>query len=118
VDQPIQIRLHSVDDQRAPLAYRYRIQGQNETWTETTHAEISFTLSSAGTYTFVAAAVDGEDQASSLVGSQITVAEREADSDSSQFPVEIVAAALGLLAVLFIGAAIQMIIRRQRRESW
>ncbi len=118
IEQPIQIELSSGDDQPEPLTYRYQIEGLSDGWTETTRSEISFTLSAAGTYTFVAMALDGEGQASALVGSQIIVSEGGKADDSMQLPVETVAAGMGALAVLFIGTAVILILRRRRRESW
>lgn len=118
VDQPVRIHLSSGDDQPEPLAYRYKIEGLGDGWTETTSSEISFTLSAAGTYTFVAMALDSEGQSSDLVGSQIKVSEREQVQASTRLPVESIAAGMGALAVLFIGTAILLMIRRKRRESW
>ena len=84
----------------------------------TASSVISFTLSNAGTFTFVAMALDSDGQSSAVVGSQIVVSEREQAQDSTQLPVELIAAALGALALLFLGSAIVLIIRRRRRESW
>lgn len=118
VDQAIQFRLSSSDDQLEPLTYRYRVEGLGDSWTETTGAEISFTLSAAGTYTFLAMALDSEGQSSELVGSQIRVNERQQAETSTELPVESIAVGLGILAILFIGSAIVLIVRRKRRESW
>jgi hypothetical protein len=118
VEQPIQFRLTGDDDQVEPLTYRYRIEGLGDGWTETTRTEISFTLSAAGTYTFVALAVDDEGQSSTLVGSHIVVSEREEIADSTSLPLEAIAAGLGVLAVIFIGSAVALTIRRRRRERW
>lgn len=118
VDQPIQIHLTGSDDQQQPTTYRYRIEGLGKNWTETTTSEISFSLSSAGTYTFVATALDGEGQSSYPVASQIVASAREPVQDSTQLPIGAIAAGLAALAVLFIGSAIVLIIRRRQRESW
>ena len=118
VEQPIQIRLGSDDDQAGSLTWSYQIEGLGGGWTETTHSEISFTLSAAGTFTFVAIALDGEGQASPPVASQIVVNERVKAERSSALPVGVIAAGLGMLSLLFIGIAIRLIIRRRRRESW
>jgi ligand-binding sensor domain-containing protein len=118
VDQPIQIQLSSNDDQPESLTYRYRIEGLGDNWTETTSSEISFTLSTAGIYTFVAIALDGEGQSSELVGSQIEVSGQAQVRASNRLPVELIAAGLGVLAVLFIGSAVVLTVSRKRRESW
>jgi hypothetical protein len=118
VDQAIQIRLDSDDDQLEPVTYRYRVEGMEDNWTETTGAEISFTLSAAGTYTFLAMALDSEGQSSELVGSQIRVNERQQAETTTELPVETIAAGLGILAVLFFGGAVVLIVRRRQRESW
>ena len=118
VEQPIQIQLSGDDDQPEPLIYRYRIEGLSDVWTETTSPQISFTLSAVGTYTFVAKALDGEGQSSTLVGSQIVVSAKEQAGRSSSLPVESIAVGLGLLAVLLIAMAFLLIARRKRRESW
>lgn len=118
VGQPIQIRLGGNDDQREPLTYRYRIEGLGDGWTETASAEVSFTLSAAGTYTFVAMALDSEGQPSEQVGAHINVTDPENVQAPSQLPVESIAAGMGVLAVLLIGSAIVLIVRRRRRESW
>jgi ligand-binding sensor domain-containing protein len=118
IGQPIQIRLTSSDDQPEPLMYRYRIEGLGTGWTETASAEVSFTLSAAGIYTFVALAVDNEGQASEQVGAQINVTDPSEVQASFQLPVESIAAGMGVLAVLLIGSAIVLIVRRKRRESW
>jgi ligand-binding sensor domain-containing protein len=116
--QPIAIRLNGDDDQPAPLTVRYRIEGLGDDWTETTAAEISFTLTAGGTYTFVATALDDEGQSSPLVAAQIVVTEGEQGEGSSGLPVEAIAAGMGVLAVFFIGSAILLMLRRRRRESW
>jgi ligand-binding sensor domain-containing protein len=118
VGQPIAIRLSADDDQSAPVTIRYRIEGLQDDWTETTRSEISFTVAAGGTFTFVARALDVEGQSSPLVASQIVVSERAQDRGSTGLPVETIAAGMGLLAVLFIGSAILLVIRRRRRESW
>jgi ligand-binding sensor domain-containing protein len=118
IDQPIQIQLSGGDDQLEPLIYRYRIEGLGDGWTETTQPLISFTLSAADTYTFVAMALDSEGQSSPLVGSQITVSEREEAERSSPLPVGSLAAGLGVTSALLIGMAIWLLIKRRRRESW
>jgi hypothetical protein len=118
VGQPIQIRLSGDDDQLEPLTYRYRIEGMGGNWTTTASSEISFTLAAAGTYTFVATALDSEGQLSEPVGSQITVSEAAQAQTSEELPVEMIAAVLGALAVLSVGSAVFLFIRRKRRESW
>jgi hypothetical protein len=118
VEQPIQIHLAGSDDQLQPTTFRYRIEGLGDNWSETTTSEISFSLSSAGTYTFVAIALDGDEQSSYPVASQIVVSDRELAQDSTQLPIGAIAAGLAVLAVLFIGSAIVLIIRRRQRESW
>jgi ligand-binding sensor domain-containing protein len=118
VEQPIQIHLAGSDDQLQPTTFRYRIEGLGDNWSETTTSEISFSLSSAGTYTFVALALDGDEQSSYPVASQIVVSDREPIQDSTQLPIGTIAAGLAVLAVLFIGSAIVLIIRRRQRESW
>jgi ligand-binding sensor domain-containing protein len=118
VEQPIQIQLSSADDQARPLTYRYQIQGLNDLWTTTRRSEISFTLSSAGIYTFVAEALDGEGQSSPAVGSQIVVQEIPVAQEPGGFPMQTIAIGLGILAVLFIGAAGLITVRRRRRVSW
>jgi ligand-binding sensor domain-containing protein len=118
VQQPVQIQLHGTDDQWEPLIYRYRIEGLGSGWTETLSSDISFTLSSAGTFTFMAMALDAEGQSSPPVGAQIVVNERPTQEPSGGLPLQTFAVLLAGLAVLFIGAAIVLIIRRRRRESW
>jgi hypothetical protein len=117
VGQPLLFQLSGGDDQTQPLTYRYRIEGLSDGWTTTTRSEISFTLSAAGTYTFVAMALDEQGQASEPVGSQIDVKARGNVQDSSRLPPEVLAAGLSLLAVFFIGSAILLRARRRRRES-
>jgi hypothetical protein len=63
-------------------------------------------------------ALDSEGQSSELVGSQIRVNERQQAETSTELPVESIAVGLGILAILFIGSAIVLIVRRKRRESW
>jgi hypothetical protein len=118
VEQPLQFQLSSGDDQGGALTYRYQIQGLGQGWTETTRSEISFTLSAAGTFTFVALALDDEGQASLPVGAQITVSTRETVERTGALPVQALAGGLLLLALLFIGAAIRLIVKRRQRESW
>jgi hypothetical protein len=118
VGQPIAIRLSPDDDQLVPVTIRYRVEGLQDDWTETTRSEISFTVAAGGTFTFVAQALDDEGQSSPLVASQIVVSESAQDGGSTGLPVETVATGLGLLAVLFIGSAILLFLRRRRRESW
>ncbi len=118
VSQPIQFRLSANDDQLTPLAYRYRVEGLGEGWTDTLGAEISFTLSAAGVYTFVAQAVDDEGQSSAPVGAQIVVSEWPAARQSRQLPVGTIAAGMGVASAVFIGMAVLLIVRRKRRESW
>jgi hypothetical protein len=118
VEQPIMFQLTSADDQLDPLHYRYRIEGLGRVWTETTSAEISFTLSAAGTYTFVAMGLDDIGQSSPIVGSQIIVSEREEVKSPSRFPVGTIVTGLGVLSALLIGIAVVLIARRRRRESW
>ncbi len=118
VGQPIQIQLARGDDQLGPLVYRYQVQGLGQGWTETTQSAISFTVSVAGTYTFVVRAVDSEGQSSPLVGAEIVVSEREAVGGRGLLSSGSIAAGLGLISALFIGTAILLIIRRKRRENW
>jgi hypothetical protein len=118
VGQPIQMRLTSEDDQSGSLTYRYRVEGLNDDWTSTHRSEITFTLSAAGTYTFLAMALDGEGQSSNLVGSQIVITEPETPQESDQLPLATIAAGMGVLAALFIGSAVYLILKRRRRESW
>jgi hypothetical protein len=118
VGQPVQFQLTSGDDQLEPLTYRYQVRGLGDGWTETIGSEISFTLSAAGIYTFVAMAVDDEGQSSPLVSSRIVVSERPQDQGSTGLPVQTIAAAMGVVAVIFIVSAIVLVIRRRRRESW
>jgi hypothetical protein len=117
VGQPIHFQLSGGDDQTEPLTYRYRIEGLRDGWTTTTRSEISFTLSAAGTYTFVAMALDEQGQASEPIGSQISVSARGNVQTSPRLPPEVLAAGLSLLAVFFIGSAILLRVRRRRRES-
>jgi hypothetical protein len=62
--------------------------------------------------------VDNEGQASEQVGAQINVTDPSEVQASFQLPVESIAAGMGVLAVLLIGSAIVLIVRRKRRESW
>lgn len=118
VEQPIHVRWSSSDDQLGPLTYSYRIEGLSDNWTATTRSEISFTLSVAGTYTLVAKAVDSEEQASLPVSAQIVVRARGQVQRSDRLPVGTIAAGMGVLSALLIGAAIFLIFKRKRRESW
>jgi hypothetical protein len=118
VGESIQMQLSGADDQLEPLTYRYRIEGRGSGWTETTESTISFTVSAAGTYTFVALALDDEGQSSLPVGAQILVSERETEQGPRRLPVETIAAVMGVLAVAFIGSAVVLMVRRQRRERW
>jgi len=118
VGQPIAIRLRADDDQLAPVTIRYRVEGLGDDWTETARSEISFTVAAGGTFTFVAQALDDEGQSSPMVASQILVSESAQDRGATGLPVETTAIGLGLLAVLFIGSAILLSMRRRRRESW
>jgi hypothetical protein len=115
--QPISFQLSGGDDQPEPLTYRYRIEGLGDGWTTTTRSEISFTLSAAGTYTFVAMALDDQGQASEPVGSRISVRARENVQDSAPVPPDLLAVGLGLLAAFFIGSALLLRLRRRRRDS-
>lgn len=117
VGQPVGFQLSGGDDQTQPLTYRYRVEGLSDGWTTTTRSEISFTLSAAGTYTFVAMALDEQGQASEPVGSQISVSARESVQDSGRLPPQLLSIGLSLLAVFFIGSAIMLRIRRRRGES-
>ncbi len=118
VEQPIQFLLSSSDDEAGMLTYRYQIEGLGEGWTETTRSEISFTVSSAGTFTFVAVALDSEGQASSPVGAQIIVRESVPAKPASSLPAGAIAGGLGALSLVFITIAIMLIVKRKRRESW
>ncbi len=118
VEQPIQLLLGSSDDEAETPTYRYQIKGLSEGWTETTRSEISFTVSSAGTFTFVAVALDGERQESSPVGAQIIVRESVQAEQASSLPTGAIAVVLGVLALLFITIGIALFVRRKRRESW
>jgi hypothetical protein len=118
VAQPLQFRLSGADDQLTPLTYRYQIQGLDDVWTETLKSDIAFTLTNAGTFTFVAAALDGEGQSSMPVGAQIVVREREVVQRSGGFPIELLVIILAGGAVLLLGGAAWLAIQRRRRESW
>jgi hypothetical protein len=118
VEQPIQFRLSSSDDQAGRPTFRYQIEGLEEGWTETVSSEISFSVSSAGTFTFVAVALDGEGQESPPVGAQIVVRERLPEERGSSLPTGAIAGGLGALSLFFIVIAIMLIVRRRRRESW
>jgi hypothetical protein len=118
IGQPVQIRLGGTDDQGRSLTYRYRIEGSSPGWTETQRSEVSFTLSAAGTYTFTALAVDGEGQSSPVVGSQIIVRDRDQPASSTGLPIGAIAGGMGVLAIILIGSAVLLMIRRRQRESW
>jgi hypothetical protein len=75
-------------------------------------------LSAAGTYTLVAKAEDSEEQESLPVSAQIVVHARGQVQRSDRLPVGTIAAGMGVLSALLIGAAIVLIFKRKRRESW
>jgi hypothetical protein len=118
IEQPIWVEMRGSDDQGGRVAYRYRVEGANQGWTETNQSEISFTLSAAGTYTFSVVAVDGEGQVSEVAGAPIIVREREVASSARRLPMQAIAIGMGLIGVLFIGSAVVLMVRRRQRESW
>jgi hypothetical protein len=46
------------------------------------------------------------------------VSEREQIADASPLPLGTLAVGMGVLAVIFIGSAIVLTVRRRRRERW